>query len=131
MVNRSAGLLVLLLRSLVTDDEILMLPDEGGLLFPAHGGAGLSLLLSLLAGTTTTLLVSFVALALETVFDRPYPVEDQLVDIFDDVKDAQLMLNLSPVALQTVFVKRRPIGNDTSALRPRSLRAWRNMSMWA
>ena len=62
--------------------------------------AALSLLLGFFAGTTTALLAPFVALALEAVFDRPHPVQDQLIHLLDDVKDTQLMLDLSPVALQ-------------------------------
>src|SRR4029450_7629693 len=98
-----------------TDDEVLMVPDEGGLFFLRHA-LSLPLLLGFFAGTTTALLAAFVALALETVFDRPYPVEAQLVDLLDDVKDTQLMLDLSPVVLQTVFVKRRAIGDNHLSL---------------
>ena len=56
-----------------TNDEILMLPDEGGLLFLAHTLARLSLLSGFLAGTTATLLTAFVALSFDTVFDCPAP----------------------------------------------------------
>jgi hypothetical protein len=68
--------------------------------------AGWSLLLGLGAGTTAALLPSLVALAFEAVFNRSDSVQDQLIDVFDDVKDAQLMLDLSPGALQSVLVKR-------------------------
>ena len=61
-----------------TDDEILMLPDKGGLLFLAHAFSVLFLLLSFLAGTAATLLAAFVALSLEAVFDGAYPVQDPL-----------------------------------------------------
>ena len=92
--------LVLLAQLLwFADNEILMLPDEGGLLFLAHALATLSLLLGFLAGTTTPLLAAFVALAFEAVFDRPYPVQDELIDLLDDVKDTQLMFDLGPVTL--------------------------------
>src|SRR4029453_9186359 len=73
-----------------TDDKILMVPDEGGLLFLAHAWAVLSRLLGFFAGTTATLLASFVALPLEAVFDRPHPVQNQLLHLFDDMKDTQL-----------------------------------------
>src|SRR5215813_5504637 len=96
---------------LFTDDEILMVPDEGGLLFLAHALAVLSLLLGFLAGTTATLLASFVVLQREAVFDRPHPVQHQLIHLFDDMTDTQLMLDISPVPLQTVFGEGRAIGN--------------------
>src|SRR4051794_25705988 len=70
-----------------TDDEVLMLPEEGGLCLLRHALSP-PLLLGFFAGTTTALLAAFVALSLETVFDRPYPVEEQLVDLLDHVKDA-------------------------------------------
>ena len=89
-----------------------MLPDEGGLLFLAHATAVLSWLWGFLGGPTATLLAPFVALAFEAVFDSPYPVQEELVDVLDDVKDTQLMLNLSPVALQSVLVERRAVGDD-------------------
>src|SRR5215475_13063919 len=40
------------------------------------------------------------------------PVQEELVDVLDDVKDTQLMLHLSPVALQSVLVERRAVGDD-------------------
>src|SRR5215475_772501 len=95
-----------------TDDEILMLPDEGGLLLFAHATSTLSLLLGCLARTPPTLLAAFVALTFEAVFDGAHPVQDELIDVLDDVKDTQLMLDVNPVALQSVFVERRAIGND-------------------
>ena len=106
-------LLVLLTEVfLFTDNEVLMVPDEGGLLFLAHAPSTLSLLLGFLAGPTPTLLAPFVALAFEAVFDGPHPVQDELIHVFDDVKDTSLMLDVSPGALQSVLVKRRAIGND-------------------
>src|SRR5262245_2982769 len=93
------------------DYEILMLPDEGGLLLFAHATSTLSLVLGCLARTPPTLLASLVALPLEAVFDRPHPVQNQLIHLFDDMKDAQLMLDISPVPLPTVFVEGRAIGN--------------------
>src|SRR5215468_640987 len=103
---------------LFTDDKILMVPDKGGLFFLAHACAALSLLLGFFAGTTTTLLAPFVALVLKAVFDRPHPVQDQLVHFFDDVKDTQLILDVSPVALEAVLVQGRAIGNDHLDLEP-------------
>src|SRR5262245_37761878 len=88
-----------------------MVPDKGGLLFLARTFSVLFLLLSMLAGTTATLLAAFVALSLEPIFDGAYPVQDQLVDLLDNVKDAQLILDVSPVPLQTVFVGGGAIGN--------------------
>jgi hypothetical protein len=43
--------------------------------------------------------------------DGTHPLEDELINVLDDVKDTQLMLDASPVALQSVFVKRGAIGN--------------------
>ena len=102
---RQVFLILLTEVILFTDDEILMVPDEGGLLFLAHALAALSLLLGFLAGPTAPLLASFVALPLEAVFDRPHSVQNQLIHLFDDMKDTQLMLDVSPVLLQTVFVE--------------------------
>ena len=94
--ERQVLLILLTEVCLFTDDEILMVPDKGGLFFLAHAFAALSLVLSFFAGTTTALLAPFVALSLEAVFNRPHPVQDQLVHFFDDVKDTQLMLQTSP-----------------------------------
>src|ERR1043166_5864428 len=69
------GFLVLLTEVVwFTDNEILMLPDEGGLLLFAHATSTLSLLLGCLARTPPTLLASFVALSFDTVSDGAYPV---------------------------------------------------------
>jgi hypothetical protein len=91
---------------LFADDEILMLPDKGGLLFLAQPLAVLSLLSSILGGPSRFPLASFVALSPDTILDGTHPVQDQLVDLFDHVKDTQLMLQVYPVALQTVFIQR-------------------------
>src|SRR5262245_22496296 len=94
------------------DNELLRLPDEGGLLLFAHATSTLSLLWGCRARTPPTLLASLVARPLEAVFDRPHPVPHQLIHLFDDLKEAQLMLDVSPVPWQTVFVEGRAIGND-------------------
>src|SRR4029453_9404946 len=116
--ERQVFLILLTEVILFTDDEILMVPDEGGLLFLAHALAALSLLLGFFAGTTATLLASFVALPPEAVFDCPHPVQNQLIHLFDDMKDTQLMLDISPVPLQTVFVEGRAIGNGHLDIEP-------------
>src|SRR5215510_7039243 len=58
------------------DNEILMLPDEAGLLFLAQAAAVLSVLVDLLGRPTATLLAPFVALAFDAVFDGAYPVQE-------------------------------------------------------
>src|SRR5215510_6108811 len=88
-----------------------MLPDEGGLFFLAHATAVRSPLLGFLGGPTTTLLAPFVALAFEAVFDGTHPVQEELVDFLDDMEDAKLMLDLRPIALQRVLIKRRAVSN--------------------
>jgi hypothetical protein len=93
------------------DHERLRLPDAGGRLLFAHATSTLPLLLGCLARTPLTLLEAFIALAFDTVFDGAHPVEDELMHVLEDVKDTQLMLDVSPGALQSVFVKRRAIGH--------------------
>jgi len=50
--------------------------------------------------------------------DGTHPLEDELINVLDDVKDTQLMLDASPVALQSVFVKRGAIGNGHLDIEP-------------
>lgn len=71
-------------------NEVLMLPDEGGLLLLGHPLAAGPL--GFLTRTSPASLAPFVALAFETIFDRPHPVENELVDLFDDMEKTELML---------------------------------------
>ena len=49
------------------------------------------------------------ALASQSVLDGTNPIENQFVNFFDDMKDTELMLQPSPVTLQSILVKGRPI----------------------
>ena len=40
------------------------------------------------------------------------PARSRLFTSCDHVKDAELMLDVIPVALQSIFIERRAIGND-------------------
>ena len=100
------------------DDEILMLPDEGGLLFLGHPLPALTLLSGFFGGTTAFAFAAFVPLPLDLVFDGAHPVQNQLVDVFDDMKQTQLRGDPGPMALQTVLVEGRAIGNRHHHLQP-------------
>ena len=76
-----------------------MFPDEGRLFLLAQALTPLALLLGFLAGSPRALLAALVALSPQAILDRPHPVQDEFVDFFDDVKDAQLMHGIGPVAL--------------------------------
>ena len=99
-------------------DEILMLPDEGRLLLLAHALTSLPLVLGFLTGPTPAFLAAFLALAFELIFDRSHPIENELVDLFDDVEHTELMLQVLPVTLQTVFVEGRAVGNGHLHVKP-------------
>ena len=88
-----------------------MFPYEGSLFFLGHLFFGLPLLLGFLGWTASTPFASLIPLTLDAVFDVPHTIEDQLVPLFDDVENAQLMLNVFPPRLQAVFIQRRAIGN--------------------
>ncbi|PON16822.1 hypothetical protein C2W62_16360, partial [Candidatus Entotheonella serta] len=70
-----------------------MLPDERGLLFLGHAPTSLTLLLRLLTRSTPTLLTPFIALAFQTVLDGTNAIENQFVNLLDDMKDTELMLD--------------------------------------
>jgi hypothetical protein len=72
----------------------------------------LSVLLGLLGRPTATLLAPCVALAFEAVFDGAYPVQEQLVHLLEHVKDAELMLDVRPGALQRILRERGASGHD-------------------
>jgi hypothetical protein len=65
------------------------------------------LVLGFLTGPTPAFLAAFLALAFELIFDRSHPIENERVDLFDDVEHTELMLQVLPVTLQTVFVEWR------------------------
>jgi hypothetical protein len=99
-------------------DHEILLPEEGSLLLFAHATSTLSLLLGCLARTPPTLLASCVALSFDTVFDGPPPGEAALINVLDDVQDTQVMRDASPVALQSVLVKRGVIGKGHRDIEP-------------
>ena len=91
---------------LLFHNQILMVPNEGCLFLLGHPFSGLPLLLGAFAGTTPTPFTALIALAFDAIFDVAHPIEDELIALFDHVKNAQLMLDFCPPFLQAVFIQR-------------------------
>ena len=83
-----------------------MVPDKGGLLFLGHFLATRSLPAGFFGGPSRLALTPFIALASKAILDRTHPVQDEFIHFFDHMKDAELMIQINPVALQTVFIQR-------------------------
>lgn len=66
----------------------------------------LLLLLDYLSWTASTPFASLIPLTLDPVFYVPHTIEDQLIYLFDDVKNAHLMLNVFSPRLQAIFIHR-------------------------
>ena len=81
--------------------------------FLGHPFLGLPLpfLLGFPCWTASTPFASLIALTLDAIFDVSHAIEDQLVHLFDDVENAQLMLDVFPPRLQAVFIQGRAICN--------------------
>src|SRR5580700_8112605 len=85
-----------------------MLPDEMTLLFPGRTRANAGTLLGLAASATSAL--ASTGLGMPTT-QAPQSVEDALVDVLEDVKNAQLVAGLGPQLGQDLRIQVRAVGD--------------------
>jgi len=101
-----------------------MLPDEAGLRLCAQARSTRSLWVGGRARTPPTLRASCVALTVETVCAGAHPIQEALVDVWDDVQHPPWRLDLSPGALPRLCGERRASGHDHWGAEPAIFAGW-------